>query len=165
MHIFIRDKDLANVPLKNVTMERMRVDEFGESNDEDCGWVNLVFLWGFSLKILSRNFLQYVGIRVFILVCVWNAKCQFFPNRVVWRLDLTTWLSRESESGANCLARLEVLCCSALAGMTLQLLYMLHTCVSFGDLPIPSQSRGHAECTLLSISSYSLTHYPYMNPT
>ena len=37
MHIFIKDKDLANVPLKNVTMERMRVDEFGESNDEDCG--------------------------------------------------------------------------------------------------------------------------------
>ena len=28
---------LANVPLKDVTMEMVRVEEFGESNDEDCG--------------------------------------------------------------------------------------------------------------------------------
>ena len=28
---------LANVPLKDVSMERMRVEEFGESKDEDCG--------------------------------------------------------------------------------------------------------------------------------
>jgi len=28
----------------------------------------------FSLKILSGSSLQYVGISVFILVCVWNAK-------------------------------------------------------------------------------------------
>ena len=28
-------------------------------------------------------------------MCVWNEKCQFFPNRVVWRLGLATWLSRE----------------------------------------------------------------------
>ena len=26
-----------NVPLKDMSMERMRVEEFGESNDEDCG--------------------------------------------------------------------------------------------------------------------------------
>ena len=37
-------KDLANVPLKDISMERVRVEEFGESNDENCGWVNLVFL-------------------------------------------------------------------------------------------------------------------------
>ena len=29
--------DLANVPLKNVTMERVRVKEFGESKDKGCG--------------------------------------------------------------------------------------------------------------------------------
>jgi len=28
---------LANVPLKDVTMERVRVEKFGESKDEDCG--------------------------------------------------------------------------------------------------------------------------------
>ena len=26
-----------NVPLKDVTMERVRVEEFEESKDEDCG--------------------------------------------------------------------------------------------------------------------------------
>ena len=26
-----------NVPLKDVSMERVRVEEFGESKDEDCG--------------------------------------------------------------------------------------------------------------------------------
>ena len=122
-------------------MERVRVKEFGESKDEDYGWVNLVFLYGFSLKILSRSSLQYVGIKVFTLVCVWNAKGQFFPNKVVWRLDLATWLSREFESRANCLARLEVLSCSAPAGVTLQLLCILHTCASFSELPVASQSR------------------------
>ena len=38
------DKDLANVPLKDMSMKRVRVEEFRESNDEDCGWVNLAFL-------------------------------------------------------------------------------------------------------------------------
>ena len=28
---------LANVPLKDVIMERVRIEEFGKSNDEDCG--------------------------------------------------------------------------------------------------------------------------------
>ena len=32
-----RDKDLANVPLKDVSIERVRVEEFGELKDEDCG--------------------------------------------------------------------------------------------------------------------------------
>ena len=26
-----------NVPLKDMSMERVRVEEFGESNDENCG--------------------------------------------------------------------------------------------------------------------------------
>ena len=30
-------KVLANKPLKDVTMERVKVDEFGESKDEDYG--------------------------------------------------------------------------------------------------------------------------------
>ena len=48
---------------------------------------------------------------------------------MLWRLDLLTWLSRKSKSRANCLARLEVLSCSVLTSM-------LHTCASFGDLPV-----------------------------
>ena len=37
-------KGFGNEPLKDVTMEMMRVEEFKESLCEDCGWVNLAFL-------------------------------------------------------------------------------------------------------------------------
>ena len=37
-------KGFGNEPLKDVTIERMRVEEFEESLCEDYGWVNLVFL-------------------------------------------------------------------------------------------------------------------------
>ena len=36
-------KGFGNVPFKDVTMERMRVEEFEESLYEDLGRVNLVF--------------------------------------------------------------------------------------------------------------------------
>ena len=67
---------MANVPLKDVLMERVRVEEFRETKEEDCGRVNLVFLLGFSLKILSGSSLHFMGIRVYIVGCVWNAKSQ-----------------------------------------------------------------------------------------
>ena len=58
------EKFLANEPLKDVTMERMRVEEYEESLCKDCGWVNLVFFfWSFSLKILSKSSQYFVGIR------------------------------------------------------------------------------------------------------
>ena len=37
-------KDFGNIPIKDLTMERKRVEEFKESLCEDCGWINLVFL-------------------------------------------------------------------------------------------------------------------------
>ena len=37
-------KGFGNVPRKDVTMERKRVEEFEESLCEDCGWINLIFL-------------------------------------------------------------------------------------------------------------------------
>ena len=37
-------KGFGNEPLKDVTMERVRVEEFEESLCENCGRVNLVFL-------------------------------------------------------------------------------------------------------------------------
>ena len=90
-------------------------------------------------------------------MCVWNAKCQFFLNRVLWRLELTTGLSREFKLRANCLASLGLLSCSAIAGVTLQLLYMLHTCASFGDLSAASQSQGLAELHTLE-PFFTLSH-------
>ena len=37
-------KCFGNESLKDVTMERVKVEEFEESLCEDCGWINLVFL-------------------------------------------------------------------------------------------------------------------------
>ena len=52
-------------------------------------------------------------------------KSQIFPNRVFWRLDLATGLSHEFKPGANGLASLGLLSCSATVGATLQLLACL----------------------------------------
>ena len=57
-------------------MERVSVEEFGESNDEDCRRINLVFLQGFSFKIFYGSPKHFVGIRVFIVGCMKNAKGQ-----------------------------------------------------------------------------------------
>ena len=46
-------------------------------------------------KFLSGSFLHFVGIRVFIVVCMRNAKSQFQPNRAFWRLKLTIGTSLE----------------------------------------------------------------------
>ena len=70
-----------NVPIKNMSMEMIRVEEFGESKDEDYGWINLVFFYGFSLKILPGISQHFMGIRVFIVGCMRNAKSQLQPNR------------------------------------------------------------------------------------
>ena len=52
-------------------------------------------LYGFSLKILSRSSLQYVGIRGIytgVCLCVWNAKgevCNKQSGLVTWPRNLT----------------------------------------------------------------------------
>ena len=38
---------------------------------------------------------QIWSLQVFIVGCVWNVKSQFQPNRVFWRLELTTIMSHE----------------------------------------------------------------------
>ena len=62
-----------------------------------------------------------MGIKVFIVGCMRNAKGQFSSYKAFRRLDLVTGTSGEFELRANYLARLEVLSCSALAGVSLQL--------------------------------------------
>ena len=59
-------KGFGNVPLKDLIMEMKRVEEFEESLCEDCKWINFIFLYGFSLKILFGNSLHFMGIRVYI---------------------------------------------------------------------------------------------------
>ena len=52
-------------------------------------------------------------------------KSPIFPNRVFYRLDLATGLSREFKPRANGLASLRLLSYSATVGATLQLLACL----------------------------------------
>ena len=68
-------------------------------------------------------------------------KSQFFPNRVFWRLDLATGLSREFKPWANSLAGLGLLSYSAIASVTLQLLACLTRVHLFGDLQAASHLR------------------------
>ena len=79
-------------------------------------------------------------------------KSRFFRNRVVWRLDLATELSREFKPRANDLASLRLLSCSATTGTTLQLPCMLHTCANFGGLSVASHPR-------VSASLHNLKHF------
>ena len=87
---------------------------------------SILFFSRISLSIFSLEALNISWVwGVFVLVCVWNAKSQFFQNRAGWQLGLATWLSREFKPQTNWMASLDFLSCSALAGMTLQLLSML----------------------------------------
>ena len=83
-------------------------------------------------------------------------KSQFFPNRVVWRLDLAIGLSCEFKPRANGLASFGLLSCSATGGMTLQLPRMLHMCANFGGLPVASQPRVQSR---VFASLHNLEHF------
>ena len=128
---------------------------------------SIMFFSRVSLSIVSLEALNISWVwEVFVLEWEWNAKSQVFQNRADWQLGLVTWLSREFKLWANRIARLDFLSCSAPSGMTFHLLCMLHLCASSGGLLAVSPNRESLLlCTILSISSYSLIHYPYMIPT
>ena len=122
------------------------------------------FLSQNSLWKLSR-FRGYKG--VFILEWEKNAKSHFFHNRVDWQLSLATWLGRKSKSQANWMASLDFFSCSATAGMTIQLLCMLHSCASSSGLQAASHPRVLASLHNLKhffTLSYTLPlHDSYLN--
>ena len=149
---------LDNVPLKDVTMERVRVEEFEESLCKNCVWVNLVFLWGFSLKILSGSSLHFMGIRGIYTSVRMECEESVFQNRAGWQLGLTTWLSREFKPWANWMASLDFLSCSATASMTVQLLYMLHSCASSSGLPVASHLQDPVTSPCFSAQSWAFLH-------
>ena len=49
-----------------------------------------------------------MGIVIFIVGCMRNAKSQLQPNKAFWQLELATGMSQEFKSLANYLAKLEV---------------------------------------------------------
>ena len=113
----------------------------------------------FSLGFLSGSSQHFVGIKgIYTRVRIECKESGF--SKQSW---LVTWPRDLTESRVNRIARLYFLSCNALAGVTVHLLCMLHLCASFGGLPAASSScESLLLCTNLSISSHSLTHYPYM---
>ena len=92
-----------------------------------------------------------------------NVKSQLQPNRAFWRLDLTIGMSREFKSWANCLATLQVLSCSAIAGMNLQLpLHASHVCHS-GDLPVVRLPWIAHFLRFFTLSHIHPLHYSHLN--
>ena len=151
-------KGFGDEPFKDVTMERVRVEEFEESLCEDCGWVNLVFLWGFSLNILSGSFLHFVGMRgICTYVCLeWEESV--FQNRTGWRLGLATWLSCKFKPRTNRMTNLDFLSYSAPVGMTLQLLCMLGTCATSSGLQAARYLRDPVASPCYFVQTWAVLH-------
>ena len=162
-------KAFGNVPLKDLTMERKRVEEFEESLCEDCGWVNL-FLKGFSLNILAGSSLHFMGItRIYIGGKNGMWRVRFFKIELAGGLDSRLdWVASSSHEVAE---RLVYTFCPIVLQLAwhFNFWHAWHVC-NFWRLASHSPlARSSHEtlflCTILSIFLHSLTHYPYMNPT
>ena len=130
---------------------------------------SILFFFRDSLSIFSLEALYISWVwGVFILGWEWNVKSQVFQNRAGWRLGLATWLSREFQPQGNWMVSMYFLSYSAPTSMMLQLLaclacvQLLAACKLRATREI--QSQVPISCTILSISSHSLTCYPYMIP-
>ena len=140
-----------------MSMERVRVEKFEESLCKDCEWVKLVFLGFLSQNSLWKlsTFCGYKGIYTSV-----RMECEesVFQNRAASRLGLVTWLSRKFKLRANLMASLDFLSCSATAGMTVQLLYMLHSCATSSDLLVVSHSRDSVTSPCFNAQSWAFFH-------
>ena len=109
-------------------MERVRVKEFEEILSQYSLWKLSIF----------REYEEYLYLCVFGMWRVSFSKTEL----ISWRLGLATWLSHEFKLRTNWMASLDFLSCSALAGITLQLLRMLGMCATSGGLQAASYPRG-----------------------
>ena len=107
----------------------------------------------FSLEALYISYIRGIYISV-------RTECEesVFSNRASWRLGLATWLSCEFKLRANWMASLDFLSCSATVGMMVQLLCMLHSCASSGDLPVASHLRDLVTSPYFSAQSWAFLH-------
>ena len=76
-----------------------------------------MFLYGFSLKILSKSSLHFVGIRVFIVGYVRNVKIHFFYKTGHFGDSLASKMSHELTARPEC----QFFSCSVPTVMALQL--------------------------------------------
>ena len=116
----------------------------------------------FSLGFLSQNSLWKLSIfRGYMEYLYWSEKGMqrvSFSIIVDWRLGLATWLSCESKPRANQMASLDFLSCSALAVVTIHLLYTLHSCASSGGLPATSHSLVPVANPCFTAQSWAFLH-------
>ena len=144
-----------------MTTERVRVEEFGESNVLDCGWINLVVLWGFFLKILSKNSLHFVGIKVFIVG--YEKECEKSKQYALASHSRLGWVASSS-----CQITKRPVC--NLSPIVIQLSCMLHMCDTFWRVTsCELVARSNHELPLDYIHlinfSHSLTYNFYIIPT
>ena len=96
----------------------------------------------FSLGYLSQNSLwklsTFRGYKGYLYLC---------KNRM-----------RRVKPWANWMASLDFLSCNATVGMTVQLLCMLHSCASFGGLPITSHPRDPVTSPYFNVQSWAFLH-------
>ena len=93
---------------------------------------------------------------VFILVWEWNAKSQFFQNRVGWRLDLAILLSREFKLRANWVANLDF------CPVVLQLAWLFGSPACSAHVQLLAACKLRASCEIqprVPASLHSLEHF------
>ena len=97
---------MAKGPLNGKTMERVRVEEFENQRYTIMDELILFFSRVFFLKILSRSFLNFMGVRVFIIGYVRNMKSHFSTKQKVLathsRLGQVASFSREITNWPDC---------------------------------------------------------------
>ena len=87
-----------------------------------------------------------------------NVKSQVFQNRAGLRLGLAAWLSREIQPQDNWTASCPILSCSAIAGMTVQFLYMLGTCATSSSLQAASYTWDPVASPYFFAQSWAFLH-------
>ena len=97
---------MAKGSLNGKTMERVRVEEFENQRYKIVDESILFFSRVFFLKILSRSFLNFVGVRVFMIGYVRNMKSHFSTKQKVLathsRLGQVASFSREITNWPDC---------------------------------------------------------------
>ena len=92
-------------------------------------------------------------------------KRHILPNRVFWRLDLATGLSREFKSRVNGLASLGLLSCSEQLARCFNFWHAWHVCFNLAACSCEPPAKSSRESLLLCthLSNSPLSHTPSLH--